>query len=296
MTILYPSEHITCFNYDNGDRPVIEIKKISKDAIWEIEPLENKILFVTKGLFNFSYGKYVDEQLTEGQMILVPSGFTFKASILEDVSLLIVRLRTNVELCERFTIEQLNPQNPNSDDGPAISLTIIKTMHIFLDGLEAYIVDGLKCFYLFEMKVKELLFILRAYYTKEELSGFFHPLLSYDTSFSNLIISNYTKVRSIKELADLTHYSLSGFEKHFKKVFGVSASQWMKIQKSKLIYHDINDRDKTFKEISFIHGFYSPAHFNDFCKSQFGYTPGEIRKQKLHQGELQYASPEEIEE
>ena len=78
----------------------------------------------------------------------------------------------------------------------------------------------------------------------------------------------------------MTHYSLSGFQKRFKKVFGVSAYHWMKDVRSKSIYHQINSTEKSFKEISDEYGFSSPSHFNDFCKVHFGTTPGRIRRKK----------------
>lgn len=289
MGIVYSSEHISCFNYDNGDKPTIEILKLDKNSILDFEPIENKLLLIYKGSMDFSSGDIVDGNICEGQMMLAASGFHFSAKIIKEATIVIMRIHANTDLCERYAIEQLNLTSQAKSEASSGSniIEINSVMKTYLSSLINYYTDGLKCYYFFELKVKELLYILRAYYTKEVLSSLFQPLLSYDTSFSNQILANYRKVKTIKELAELTNYSLSGFEKHFKKVFGVSASQWTKAQKSKLIYRDINNRDKTFKEISYSHGFYSPAHFNDFCKNQFGYTPGEIRRQKLNSDELE---------
>lgn len=136
----------------------------------------------------------------------------------------------------------------------------------FLRMLNTCITDQLKCIYYFEIKIKELL-------------NFFYPLLTKDTHFSDIILRNYNKVKTVKDLADLTHYSISGFEKRFKRVFGISPYKWLKKQKAKNIYREINYSVKTFKEISLEYDFTSPSHLNNFCKTNFGDTPGNIRRQ-----------------
>jgi AraC-like DNA-binding protein len=58
----------------------------------------------------------------------------------------------------------------------------------------------------------------------------------------------------------------------------MSPSQWMQVQKSRVIYHEINCSDKTFAELGYEFGFSSPSHFNNFCKKMFKCAPGTIRK------------------
>lgn len=102
--------------------------------------------------------------------------------------------------------------------------------------------------------------------------------LDKDYLFSDFIYSNYRKVRNVQELADLSFYSLSGFEKKFRRTFGISASKWLKQKLSMEILYEITKTSKQFKEISLDLGFSSPSHFNNFCKSLLGKTPREIRK------------------
>ncbi|SHF45692.1 helix-turn-helix domain-containing protein [Dysgonomonas macrotermitis] len=282
MELLYPQEHLNCYNYEKGDRPAIEPINLFKNETFTIDTIENKVVVVRKGTLDFSFGEYLNRHLTVGQMIILPAGFQLIAKALDDTEFVILRIRTHIELCDRFALEQLLLEKTDKDDFNDIGiLESNEVMTEFLDSLIKHIKAGLRCYHFYEIKIKELLFLLRAYYHKKDLLYFFYPLLSNNLSFSNFILQNYHQVRTVKELAELTNYSLSGFEKHFKKVFGVSASQWMKSQRAKIIYHDINNGNKTFKEISFHHGFTSPAHFNDFCKSYFGATPGQIRKRKF---------------
>ena len=79
------------------------------------------------------------------------------------------------------------------------------------------------------------------------------------------------------------NYTVSGFEKRFKRVFGVSPYKWMNNQKAKMIFQQVRTTDLTLKEISANFGFTSLSRFNDFCKTNLGKPPGDIRE-KSHIG------------
>ncbi len=93
---------------------------------------------------------------------------------------------------------------------------------------------------------------------------------------SNMSLGTVNK--TVKELAQLTNYSVSGFEKKFKRVFNTSAGNWLKQQKSTIIFNDISNGSDSFKNISYQNGFSSISHFNNYCKLHFSKTPGEIRR------------------
>jgi len=234
-----------------------------------------------EGELLFSQGKYTNRKITKGKVLLLVANSPFKSVADKNTKLLIFSMRTETHICDRYSLEMLMKESDLGE--PDLSyLEINKPLNEYLKSLDKYISDGLRCFFFHEIKIKELFYILRGYYPKEELYVFFYPLLSNDISFSDFIQKNYHKVKTVKELAELANYSLSGFVKRFKKVFGVSAYHWINEQKATLIYREINEMTKTLKEISFEYGFSSPAHFNDFCKNHFGETPGNIRKSKTN--------------
>jgi AraC-like DNA-binding protein len=212
--------------------------------------------------------------------MLIPAGSHLQCKAQDDSTFIIIRLHNIKQLCDCFSFDRLLREEVKDFIPEFYYLDINERVKSFLTFLDTCMIDGLKCTYYFELKSKEFYFLLRAYYTRKDLFAFFYPLLSYDISFSELIIKNHCKAKTVQELADLVHYSLSGFQKRFKKVFGISAYHWMKEERSKLIYHQINSTEKSFKEISDEYGFSSPSHFNDFCKANFGDTPGKIRRQK----------------
>jgi AraC-like DNA-binding protein len=277
-------EHKTCVNYEDvntnsNKKPIIEITEFLKGKIKEKTLSESKIMLVMKGEFRISYERHIDKKVKEGKMLLLPSSSKYIARAEEDASVFIFRLRDKIDLCDRIGLEQLFHKFKEPENSFNL-LDIKDEVSYFLKGLEACLSDGLRCRYYFELKMKEFFFLIRAYYTTEELARFFYPLLSNDTSFSEFVYNNYSKVKTVQELASLSNYSHSGFIKRFKKTFGVPAYQWIKQQKASRILHEINCTDKTLKEICDEHDFSSLSQFNDFCKSNFGYPPSYIRKNK----------------
>lgn len=281
MELLYKQEHLTCYNYEKGKRPTIEKVIIKKEEQWRFFSIDNKIIILLQGAMCFSFGEIYDKEITKGKIMLLPAGSELTSTAQEDTTLLIFRLHDKKQLCDCFSLDMLLKENKSNITPECYFLDINERTEIFLSFLNTCMSDGLKCVYYFELKIKEFYFLLRAYYTKKDLLGFFYPLLSNDISFSEFVMKTHYKAKTVQELAELTHYSLSGFQKRFKKVFGVSAYHWMKEERSKAIYHQLTSTDKSFKEISDEFGFSSPSYFNDFCKVNFGNTPGEIRKNKV---------------
>ena len=281
MDLLYKEEHCSCHNYEKDETSTIEIASIGKDKFWQAKSIDNKIVFVTKGRLRFIYGDYTGLSIAEGSIMLVPSGLKFKAEALEDSQITIFRIRIRIQqLCQTFSLERLRPYYTNKDDSVIpYYLRLDDRLMGYLTSLHLHIEDGLRCFNYFQLKLQELFFLFRGYYPKEELAAFFAPLLTADLSFSEAIYQNSSPMRTVSELADKMNYSLSGFQKRFKRVFGVSAHSWIIDKRQREILSDIHCTDKALKDISDKYGFSSPSHFNDFCKTHFGNPPGMLRKQ-----------------
>lgn len=250
-----------------------------KDADFQIFNDVNKIVFVLSGKIAVSFEKLVNKEVKKGEFFFVPPKSQYRSTALEDSVILLFRLNTSFNFCDHFSFEMLLKNEAEEADEVFTKLKASRMLNAYLSATEMFLQDGLKCFYFLELKSKELLFLLRAYYTKEELYALFTPALSSDVQFSNKVFKHCDTVTSLKELADIMNYSLSGFEKRFKRVFGVPAYQWLKTRKARNIYHEISCTKKTFAEIAFEYGFSSTSYFNDFCKANFGKTPGEVRGQ-----------------
>lgn len=278
MKLLYPHEHVNCYNYEKGDRIAIEKITLEKGCKWKLSSNENKIICMLTGVLNVSFSQFMDRVHDAGKMLLVPAGNSISGYTENGCTFIVIRLHDTKRLCDCFSLDLLLAEKSDDYKPDLYFLDINERVRSYLSYLDVCISDGLKCTFFLKLKMQELFFLLRAYYTKEDLLRFFYLLLSNDISFSDFVIQNHYKVKNVQELAEMSHYSLSGFQKRFKKAFGVSPYQWMKDERSKAIFHQINSTAKSFKEISDEYGFSSPSHFNDFCKTHFGTTPGKIRK------------------
>jgi len=281
--LLYSKEHVTCYNYEKGECPLIENLSVEEGGEYLFNSVSMKFIFVMEGILTVSYGEHRNVTITENNLIALPPGYQcVLGAKTGNVEFTIFRIRQYVRLCDTFSIERLKEEVPlprKAEKQKSISsLVIDNRLQFFITDLRSHIDNGLRCHYYFQIKIKELLFILRAYYPKEELRMLFTPILSKDISFSEQVFRLHEQVRSVKELASQMNYSVSGFQKRFKNVFGMSPNSWLSEQRSRMILSEINATNKSFKEISSDYGFSSPSHFNGFCKSRFGCTPAKLRK------------------
>lgn len=275
--LLYKEEHLACYNHQKEDKAPIEGLKINAANLWENIAEESKIIFVIEGRINISYGEVTDRIVESKQMFILRQGYQYKAYVEEDTFIMIFRISSQINFCDRFSIQQLYKKESKTEEEFNL-LEVNDRLRGFLHWTYVNISDGIKCTHFFDIKKQELFFLLRAYYSKEDLALLFSSLLNNDQIFSNFIYDNHYKVKNIQQLVALSNYSVSAFNKRFKKSFGISPYKWMKDQRAKRIFHEINNYTKNFKVISEEYGFSSLSQFNDFCKVHFGLTPGEIRK------------------
>ncbi|NDV64841.1 AraC family transcriptional regulator [Bacteroides sp. 224] len=278
MTILYPQEHFSCYNYEKGQNAALEILKREAGYTIVRDLVDTEIVFIIDGHFKLSYSKFVNLDITKGKILFFPPGSHVKAEVTEDAHLIICRVRGILQLCECLPLEHLHKEYEEKKNNEFYMLDINKRIYSFIENFVDYVNDGLRCNHFFATKMKELFFLLRAYYQKEELAAFFAPLMSRDAKFMNLMYKNYRNVKSVQELADIAMYSSSGFKKQFNRVFGTSASEWLSDQKAALVFQDLNNSDLHIKELADKHGFSSVSSFTNFCQNKFGISPGRIRK------------------
>ena len=281
MELCHVEEHTSCFRYSTHD-PSVEIIELKAKENIQTESDSNQIIFIIKGSLVLTCRKIQDKKLETGESILIPLHNPCLITAMEDVSILIMRLNFSITFCDRLPLELfLETQGKIKKDAIIGTLKPNERLTTFAHKMQEYIEDGLKCTFFFDIKIHEFLFLIRAYYDKQVVFDFFKPIYSTDFIFSNNIYKNLDTVKTVKEMANTLNYSLSGFEKKFKRVFNISPYQWMQEQKAKKIYHEIHCSKKTFTEMAFEFDFSSPAHFNVFCKLFFGSTPGELRKDNI---------------
>jgi len=289
MELIYKEEHLCCFNSVNVDSKLIELITINPRENWESYLYNPIIIYCIQGEAEISFGhslKKIDEKLIQ----LYPPGDDISIFSETGIILIIFRIKSKIYFCDRLSSKHLLKMYSNEVNDEAQNqgdvqiqkddiglIRIVDEMESYIKSLHVFLKAGINCIYYHELKMKELFFIFRFCYTHEELYKLSYPILNVNFEFNEFIIKNYKKVKKVRELAELYNYSVSGFDKLFKRVYGISAGKWLKNQKAKDICYEINRTNKSLKDICYEFGFSSPSHFSDYCKLHFGITPGELR-------------------
>lgn len=272
---------LKCFLHACLDDSVITLSKKSSGAILQLKSKDNRLFFLLEGKGDLMC-EHVPNSFSADSFFLIPRNSDYTINITEDSTMVIVNVPHRFIFCEQFSLQQLQQlKKPKNDPYEMYLMPIHPVISIFLKNITELISAEMQCIYLQEIKLQELLFYLRSYYSMNDLLTLFSPILNGDTDFTELIYQNYESVKHIAELAAITHYSESGFKKRFLKVFGISPLHWIQKEKAKKLHQEITRSQKPFKEISIEYKFHSISHFNRFCKKTFGIPPAKLRKQTI---------------
>ena len=281
MKLCHPEEQASCSQYSATKDRKIEIVKIAKDATFQTFSEQTQMVFIIKGSVNILSKKVYNKNAKAGELILIPLHRNCAMTALKDVTMMIMTLDFNIIFCERMPLELLlETQGKNKEDAGVGLLKSHQKIADFIHSInDEHLSDELKCSYYYDLKIREMLFLIWAYYDKKQVFNFFKPIYNSDFSFSSSVFKHLNEVKTVGDLAVKLDYSLSGFEKKFRRIFETSPYQWMQEQRAKKIHKEIICTRKTFTVIAKEYDFSSPAHFNDFCKQYFNNTPGGLRKE-----------------
>lgn len=286
MELLYKNEHRNCLNYQSGSRPPIEVREMPRGELFKGQTQRGKIVFMLEGELSCSFGSCEDYTLSAEHMLFLPPGYSFILKATSQDRFIMMRLPLKIRFCENYLLENLTRQTRDMEictqektGALPFCLEINQSLLLYTESL-LLMGKELCCKYYHETKIKELFYLLRAFYPKEELARFFCHALSIDADFWYFVSQNYHKYNTLAEIAGAMNMTLSGFEKRFRKVFATSAARWINEQKAAKIYHAVSNEETPFKELSMRFGFSSGAAFSDFCKRNLGDSPAKIRKKK----------------
>ncbi|MDR0370859.1 MAG: AraC family transcriptional regulator [Prevotellaceae bacterium] len=293
IELLYTREHLSCPNYDTAEHPTIEEKYMKKGESYQMLPRVNKVAFVLEGMVDYSTGSIRASTARRGHIFFLASNHFFKLQAVEVTHLLVVRLYDKIRLCDCWSVEDLyeNGENLESveqstvllDEDADIEPFLLEMNTVMEKYLELLLMCnrvGLRCRFYNESKQKELMFILRAFYPKDQLRLFFAPVLTSDARFAQQVVTYSGRFSTLADIAFAMNYTVSGFEKKFRKIFGCSPYNWMLRQRAQEIWHSVKTEEVNLKEISKKFGFSSASSFNNFFVKHFGITPGEARQNR----------------
>ena len=110
------------------------------------------------------------------------------------------------------------------------SLEIRDRLCRFFELLECYLKGGADRIHFHEIKLKELFWNIRFYYSRQELANFFYMIIGRSQDFKNKVLNNYKSCRTVKELASACDISLSAFKRQFSAEFGEAPAEWIQKQ------------------------------------------------------------------
>lgn len=246
------------------------------------EVRETELLCILSGKLMMSTQRMKNHVIDGGHIMLLAPNTHVTVDMLDDSQLMLFIIDKPSYLCECCPLESLyefsSAKSADANTGMPSILKFTKPLEDYLNNFRNCLGEGLKCVHYLDIKIRELMFILRAFYSRTELGIFFRPIISNDMGFSDFILKNYRSVKTVDELAKLSNYSRSGFKAHFHKTFGMSTSAWLREKKAHNVYYELTSSTKPLQQISEEYNFASASHMSIFCRECFGMPPGKIRK------------------
>ncbi|NDW08352.1 AraC family transcriptional regulator [Dysgonomonas sp. 520] len=259
-----------------NDNP-IEFLQLNDGQSWDLESEENKIILVMEGEIKIRSSNHSEIGITASNMAFYPFQEQIVLKAVKKSEVVSMRFTNESVLCSILSSAATNSTMKLHEDN--IQLIPIKNViYNYIDSIRRYMDKDICDSYLQELKLKEFGYILKHFYSEEQLQCFFQLLPGNDLRFSEEVCSLSLSVRSVRQLAERMNYSYSGFNKRFRRVFNMSAYSWMRNQRAKQVYQDICQTSKSLKEISTNHKFATLSHFNEFCHKNLGNSPSEIRR------------------
>ena len=134
------------------------------------------------------------------------------------------------------------------------------------------------------LKQYELFFLMKASYSDDELSRFFHAILRPVHDFRAFVESNYANTDTLEDIAGKANLSKSYFIKRFKESFGVSVHQWLVKQKEEQLKKMLAAGKYDTEEMARRLGLKSQKGLYQFCRQRFRCSMTELKERLTDTG------------
>lgn len=236
----------------------------------------NALFFHLEGEMHISWGAFSDVVISPGTVYFLPRGVNVSAYI-EDagISYLVVRLEHRLD-DKRFANLHKVKECAALTKYVFAALPMKPMLMDFAKTLKAYLSSGVDSSHLFDVKLSELHIILSWYYTVEECTALFYPVIGMNTKFENFILDNYKINTSIEELVEKANMSRSTFDRKFKETFKMTPLKWIEDQVSRVIISKASEPNVTVKDMMYEVGIYNQSQFTNLCKRLLGVAPSQL--------------------
>ncbi|MDR1846833.1 MAG: AraC family transcriptional regulator [Bacteroidales bacterium] len=282
--ILEYEEHAVCSNWTSDYR--IGFKgyhfKNNDRLTTDFGKEFHTMCFLLKGTATLYYNDRAYE-LQENTMFLIPNSVTCVIEAKTKGFILVNHfdkpLGRHIDTCERMSLESITPAYNKDNEMYNPVIEIRPALQNFLTLLTQIINDGVYCKHFHNEEFNKLFFLLRFYYSKQEIGIFLSPVLGSNLDFKHLVLTNYHKITCIKDLAVLCGYSLATFNRLFMENFHDTPYKWLQKKKLQVVINYLYDQNLSISQIADLTGFSSSGHLTVFCKEFLHLTPSQFRKQ-----------------
>lgn len=236
---------------------------------------QNCMIFILQGELLINSEEYPGNVLREKQFILQAIGSKIELLALTEVEFLTFWFNELPVLCDNRYREIIDQAELPLTYTP---LVMSDKIHHLISDLPDFLKEESPCNKFFELKCKELIFLITNFYPLPQLGAFFYPISTYTESFHYFVMQNYSKVKNVEEFAHLGGYTTTTFRRLFKNMYGIPVYEWILDKKREGILEDLQHTKMRMTEICNRYGFDSLSHFAHFCKDSFGDTPRALRK------------------
>lgn len=240
-----------------------------------------RIVIIAEGSILLTLDKFSNREIKKDQIFLISPGTNYSAEVRAKTRIYSFLIKDGLSIPDEYSIQSLAKDYLYTLKYNLDCLDVKPPISRMLALLRQNIDNGVGDEKYFKMKIEELLFLLRSYYSRRELALLFYPLFNSDSMFTEFVHNNHTKVKTVREFAELYGCSVSNFDKKFRKSFGTSVYKWMIEQKKQQIRNEICETNKPIKQIAEEYKFLSLPQFSDYCKKHLGAPPMKLRKATL---------------
>lgn len=274
--LLYFKEHLSCKNNMTDNSGGFKYIKFDEGiSIVEEYAHKNYLLFFLKGDFSVYCNQFCNHTFHNNEMVILPKSSMVKISATVRSQLLAMAFDIPQSNCDKLLFQGLASicagMEYNFEPVP-----IRYPLMPFLETVIHCLKNDLNCAHLHDVKQRELFFLLKGFYKKEEIGSLFHPIIGKELEFRDFVMQNYIKVNNLDELITLSNMGRTSFFIKFKEEFGTTAKQWMMKQLKKRILGKITEPGICVKQLMEVCNFESEAQLYRYFKQQFQCTPKQL--------------------
>lgn len=272
------SQHMNCAACEHYQKEVFKYReypagmKIPKERC-----SRNIIYFLQRGAIRVDSEEHAGVVLRAGQFLLQPIASFVSFEILEDAACILYLFDQPETTC-RDRLEEVRRLSETSVPVSDV-LPVYPPLAVFLESIKVYFSGDLLCNTLLVAKETELGCLLTCYYSIEELVALYSHVFKKNAKFQYFVLHHYQQVKDVEAFAQLAGLNVSTFRRIFRDVFGEPVYQWMLKKRKEDVLHDLLTTDLTISEVGLKYGFESLANFSHFCRTNFGLSPRNLRKE-----------------